>query len=94
MICASCECSQERSLRSQAQAAVSSERLRSLLTDLSSCHMAASDASESLQGSSLLFSARMRAELLSLLGECITAETGVPGTAILFSGSVHPALFS
>jgi hypothetical protein len=56
--------------------------------------MAASDASESLQGSSLLFSARMRAELLSLLGECITAETGVPGTAILFSGSVHPALFS
>ena len=69
---------------------MSSERLSSLLNDLSDCLMAASDASNSPQGSELILSARMRTVLLSLLGECINAKTGA---ASVFSADV-PARMS
>ena len=55
---------------------MSNQRLSALLNDLSDCLMAASDTSNSPQGSELLLSARMRTVLLSLLGECINAKTG------------------
>jgi hypothetical protein len=55
---------------------MASERLSVLLDDLSDCLMAASDSSNSPHGSEIQLSSRMRAVLVSLLGECIHVKTG------------------